>query len=153
MDLFLVPNNPERTVLVSLNGVAHYQVTTGKTGNSGRRVSKLQRPAESEADSIIAEIEWKTWENPTLLRSPLFKRGMVSSGAPFGNGDPTRPENRNASPRMGMNGARRLPAPVEGQGVGGRAVGVLANDFLYKRTNFSSCVIDVTRLFVANVRS
>ncbi|KAF9265776.1 TonB box-containing protein [Marasmius fiardii PR-910] len=73
MDLFLVPNNPERTVLVSLNGVAHYQVTTDKVANSGRRVLRLQRPAESEEDSIIAEIEWKTWEYPTVLRSSLLK--------------------------------------------------------------------------------
>jgi hypothetical protein len=71
MDLFLVPNNPERTVLVSSNGVAHYQVRTSKI-LGGSRVSRIQRPAESEEDSIVAEIEWKSWNAPTVVRSHLL---------------------------------------------------------------------------------
>ncbi|KIL68544.1 hypothetical protein M378DRAFT_71320 [Amanita muscaria Koide BX008] len=68
MDLYLVPNNPERTVLVSPNGVAHYKIRT-----EGRpRISVLQRPAESEEESIVAEIEWRRWDSPSMIRSPLL---------------------------------------------------------------------------------
>lgn len=96
MELFLVPNNPERTVLVSPNGVAHYQVKTSKTATlGGRSISRIQRPAESEEDSIVAEIEWKNWATPTVVRSN-FLRGM------------------------------------------GR--GLMAQEFLYKRSQFSSYV-------------
>jgi hypothetical protein len=73
MELFLVPNNPERTVLVSPNGVAHYQVTTSKASIFGAPgVSQIRRPAESEEDSIVAEIEWKSWGTQTVVRSALF---------------------------------------------------------------------------------
>ncbi|KAF9072895.1 TonB box-containing protein [Rhodocollybia butyracea] len=67
MDLFLVPNNPENTVLVSTNGVAHYQIATTKISH-GRRVSKIQRPAESEEASVVAEVDWGNWDKPTVVR-------------------------------------------------------------------------------------
>lgn len=66
MDLYLIPDNPEHTILVSSNGVAHYKIrTVGK-------VSVLQRPADSEEESIVAEIEWRKWDTPTIIRSALF---------------------------------------------------------------------------------
>jgi hypothetical protein len=71
MDFFLIPNNPENSVLVSANGVAHYQIRTAKLGG-GVRVTHIQRPADSTEDSIVAEIEWKSWETPTIIRSPLL---------------------------------------------------------------------------------
>jgi len=94
MELFLTHNNPERTVLVSPNGVAHYQITTTKANIFGApRVSRIQRPAETKEDSIVAEIEWKAWGTQTLVRSNLllgaadgvrardflYKRGPFSS--------------------------------------------------------------------------
>ncbi len=75
MDLFLVPNNPEHTVLVSTNGVAHYQVNTVKT--RGRRISRIQRPAESEEASFVAEIEWGNWDKPTVVRCPLVSHDSI----------------------------------------------------------------------------
>ncbi|KAJ3886686.1 MAG: TonB box-containing protein [Lentinula lateritia] len=78
MDLFLIPNNPENCALVSINGVAHYQVSTTKTSHS-QRASKIQRPAESEEDSIVAEIDWGNWDRPTVVRScPLVRAKSVS---------------------------------------------------------------------------
>lgn len=71
MDFFLIPNNPENSVLVSANGVAHYQIRTAKL-RGGVRVTHIQRPADSTEDSIVAEIEWKSWETPTIIRSPLL---------------------------------------------------------------------------------
>lgn len=58
MDLFLVPDNPLRTVLVSASGVAHYQMSTTKV-HGRRKLSRIQRLAESEADSVVGAIEWK----------------------------------------------------------------------------------------------
>jgi len=71
MDLYLVPNNPQNTVLVSANGVAHYQIRTSKP-KRGPRITLIQRPADSTEDSIVAEVEWKHWDNPTIIRSPLL---------------------------------------------------------------------------------
>ncbi|KAJ3781943.1 TonB box-containing protein [Lentinula aff. detonsa] len=81
MDLFLIPNNPENCALVSINGVAHYQVSTAKTSHS-QRVSKIQRPAESEEDSIVAEINWGNWDQPTVVRScPVIRaKSAVEDG-------------------------------------------------------------------------
>ena len=68
MDLYLIPDNPEHTILVSSNGVAHYQIrTVGKP-----KVSVLQRPADCEEESIVAEIEWRSWDSPTMIRSTLL---------------------------------------------------------------------------------
>ncbi len=71
MDLYLVPNNPENTVLVSVNGVAHYQIRTSKKKH-GPPVTLIQRPADSTEESVVAEIEWRHWDNPTIIRSPLL---------------------------------------------------------------------------------
>ena len=68
MDLYLIPDDPEHTVLVSSNGVAHYKIRT-----VGRpKISVLQRPADCEEESIVAEIEWRSWDSPSMIRSPLF---------------------------------------------------------------------------------
>jgi len=71
MDLYLVPNNPENTVLVSVNGVAHYQIRTLKPKH-GPHLTLIQRPADSTEDSIVAEVEWRHWDKPTIFRSPLL---------------------------------------------------------------------------------
>ncbi|RDB24128.1 Sterol regulatory element-binding protein cleavage-activating protein [Hypsizygus marmoreus] len=62
----------QKTVLVSPNGVAHYRISTSKQKN-GSPLSVIQRPADSPEDSIVAEIEWRTWEMPTVVRCPLFR--------------------------------------------------------------------------------
>ena len=71
MDLYLVPNNPENTVLVSVNGVAHYQIQTLKPKH-GPPLTLIQRPADSAEDSIVAEVEWRYWDKPTIFRSPFL---------------------------------------------------------------------------------
>ncbi|KAF9466257.1 TonB box-containing protein [Collybia nuda] len=85
MDLFLVPNNLLRTVFVSNNGVAHYRVRTTK--EKSRQISRIQRPAECEEDSIVAEVEWKSWRAPTTIRCPLLgnigERGFGMLAASF----------------------------------------------------------------------
>ncbi|KAH9857595.1 hypothetical protein C2E23DRAFT_282379 [Lenzites betulinus] len=77
--LYLVPNDPERTTLVSANGVAQYQVSTSKAQNrSGLAavgappVLVIRRPAESEGDSVVAEVEWRRFGAHPVVRSNVF---------------------------------------------------------------------------------
>jgi hypothetical protein len=71
MDLYLIPNNPERTALVSANGTSHYQIETTKPLH-GPRVTSIQRPANLAGDTVVAEIEWRSKGSPTIIRSPLL---------------------------------------------------------------------------------
>src|SRR5258705_7549743 len=78
MDLYLVPSNPGNLRLVSANGTTHYQITTIipelTDGRQGPRVTLIQRPlafSESTEESIVAEIDWKHEDYPTVIRSPL----------------------------------------------------------------------------------
>ncbi|KAL1747504.1 hypothetical protein HDZ31DRAFT_31628 [Schizophyllum fasciatum] len=68
MDLFFLPNNPQRATIVSANNIAHFRVTTRKG------VTRVQRNAESERASVVAEIRWSSWESPTVVRSALLAR-------------------------------------------------------------------------------
>lgn len=73
MNLYLVHNDPERTTLVSSNGVAHYQVRTIRTSFlTGAAVSKIIRPAPTTGESIVAEIEWNGWGKAPVVRSNTF---------------------------------------------------------------------------------
>ncbi|ESK94247.1 box-containing protein [Moniliophthora roreri MCA 2997] len=167
MDFFLVPNNPQHTVLVSPNGVAHYQIQTTKD-SSGRRISNIQTPEVG----TIAEIEWNSWETPTVIRSELLKRtGVRGNSVLLGRGYAASPSvsvhRRAGSIRRSVdvgselapsnstsgrrtaeigvmysvsNGAVRQPRRRNSVTVseGGKAVGILATDFLYKKGQFSS---------------
>ena len=80
MDLYLlpVPSNPGNLHLVSTNGTTHYQITTltpeSTDRRQGPRVTLIQRPvafSEPTQESIVAEIDWKHGDHPTVIRSPL----------------------------------------------------------------------------------
>lgn len=73
MNLYLVPNDPEKTVLVSANGVAQYKVTTSKAQTFGSpAITTIFRPADNEDDSLVAEIEWRRWRKHPVVRSNVF---------------------------------------------------------------------------------
>ena len=73
MHLYLVPNDPERTTLVSAYGDALYKVVTSSPlPFAGPPVSRIQRPADSESDSLVAEIEWRRWGAHPIVRSSAF---------------------------------------------------------------------------------
>ncbi|OSX64850.1 hypothetical protein POSPLADRAFT_1136267 [Postia placenta MAD-698-R-SB12] len=73
IDLYLVPNNPERTTLVSTVGVAYYQVTTTKSQPfGGPAISRIRKPADTEGESIVAEIHWRRWGAHPIVRSRVF---------------------------------------------------------------------------------
>ncbi|TFK87924.1 hypothetical protein K466DRAFT_575625 [Polyporus arcularius HHB13444] len=76
MRLYLVPNDPERTTLVSTNGVAHYKVTTTKTHRLAPAVLHIRRPAESEDDSFVADVEWKRFGAHPVVRTSVLD-GMM----------------------------------------------------------------------------
>lgn len=81
MELYLVSANPENTMLLSANGVVHYQISTTRS-ILGSRITKILRPAVSPDDSIVAEIEWKNSATPTILRSPLLGGAGQRIGTP-----------------------------------------------------------------------
>ncbi|KAI0648331.1 hypothetical protein C8Q79DRAFT_999708 [Trametes meyenii] len=72
MRLYLVPNDPEHTTLVSANGVAHYQVNTIKAHRLSAPVLCIRRPAESEGDSLVAAVDWKRFGAHPVVKSNIF---------------------------------------------------------------------------------
>ncbi|KAJ8482135.1 hypothetical protein ONZ51_g5564 [Trametes cubensis] len=76
MRLYLVPNDPERTTLVSANGVAHYQVSTAKAHRLSAPVLSIRRSAESEGDSLVAQVEWRRFGKHPVVKSHIFDGTM-----------------------------------------------------------------------------
>jgi len=74
MDFYFVPNNLENACLVSANGVTHYHIVTSKpTSGIEPTVTIIQRPSSNPAKTTtIVEIEWKTKDMPSIIRSPLL---------------------------------------------------------------------------------
>ncbi|KAF4604215.1 hypothetical protein EYR40_001398 [Pleurotus pulmonarius] len=92
MDLFLVPNNVENAVFVSSSGDPCYEIITSKTsrGEVDLMTSEIQRivaagdPTLAEPEDgdeaeerfmVVAEVDWKSWSNPTIVRSPIMLAG------------------------------------------------------------------------------
>lgn len=87
MDLILVPNDPLNTVLLSANGTPHYYIRTAKVENGtsplisvvlrGRNRGKGKGRAKgrdnTDSSALVAEVEWRSWDDPTVVRSPLLK--------------------------------------------------------------------------------
>ena len=73
MNLYFVPNDPEKTTLVSANGVAQYQITTSKAGAfRSPAVTRISRPAGTTANIIVGDIEWRRWGAHPVVRSNAF---------------------------------------------------------------------------------
>ncbi|KAI0082861.1 hypothetical protein K474DRAFT_1681238 [Panus rudis PR-1116 ss-1] len=72
MKLFFVPNNPEKTVLVSASGVPHYKVDTTQKGLF-RSASKtiIQRCSGKGEATPLAEVQWLRWTHP-IVKSHVF---------------------------------------------------------------------------------
>ncbi|KAF7441135.1 hypothetical protein PC9H_001484 [Pleurotus ostreatus] len=91
MDLFLVPNNVENAVFVSSSGDPCYEIITSKRsrGEGDLMTSELQRiiaagdPEHDDGDEdeeeerfmVVAEVDWKSWSSPTIVRSPIMRAG------------------------------------------------------------------------------
>lgn len=73
MNLYLIPNDPEKTTLVSANGVAQYQIVTSKAGALRTpSITRILRPSTNTAGSTVAEIEWRRWGAHPVVRSSIF---------------------------------------------------------------------------------
>ena len=73
MNLYFVPNDPEQTTLVSANGIAQYRIMTSKAGAfRSPAITRISRPADTAANSIIGEIEWRRWHTHPVVRSNVF---------------------------------------------------------------------------------
>ncbi|EKM55947.1 uncharacterized protein PHACADRAFT_256916 [Phanerochaete carnosa HHB-10118-sp] len=73
MNLYLIPNDPEQTTLVSANGVAQYRVLTSKAGAlRSPAVTRITRPADSAANAGVAEVEWRRWGAHPVVRTHVF---------------------------------------------------------------------------------
>ena len=72
LHLYLVPNDPEWTTLVSDNGVAHYKVTTTRAHALAPAVTRILRPAASAREAAVAEVEWRRFGAHPVVRSNVF---------------------------------------------------------------------------------
>lgn len=73
MNLYLVPNDPEHTTFVSATGVPKYRVMTSEPGKfRSPAVTRISRPADTAANSIVADIEWRRWRAHPVVRSHVF---------------------------------------------------------------------------------
>ncbi|KAI0345212.1 hypothetical protein BDW22DRAFT_1390641 [Trametopsis cervina] len=73
MNLYFVPNDPEKTTLVSTNGIAQYRVVTSKAGAfKSPSVTRVNRPAETVRDTVVGEVEWRRWGFHPQVRSNVF---------------------------------------------------------------------------------
>ncbi|THH16833.1 hypothetical protein EUX98_g9239 [Antrodiella citrinella] len=80
MNLYLVPNDPLKTVLFSADGATRYRITTRRKYIFGPPLSRIYRPVgtssvPSKDDKLVAEIEWKRWSHP-VVRSDAFDGTM-----------------------------------------------------------------------------
>jgi len=71
MDLYLVPDSPENTILLSADGTAHFRVTTMKSTEGS--VTYLQRPSEDLEDGLLAEVHTVNGKKTTLFTAMLLE--------------------------------------------------------------------------------
>ncbi|KAH9915794.1 uncharacterized protein BXZ73DRAFT_92573 [Epithele typhae] len=72
MRMYLMPNNPERTTLVSVNGNVHYKVTTSRAHCLAPRVLHIRRPTDCEREGYVAEVVWRRLGGHPVVRSNMF---------------------------------------------------------------------------------
>lgn len=73
MDLILCHNNPQKTALVSPNGMTHYEISTSKTSTSRETQVFLSKITQSKDGAVVGEIEWGDCFTPTFVRCPLLR--------------------------------------------------------------------------------
>lgn len=71
MDLYLVPDDPENTILMSANGIAHFRVTTMNSTEGS--VTYLQRPSEDLEEGLLAEVRTGKGKRTTLVAAMLLE--------------------------------------------------------------------------------
>ncbi|KAH8834075.1 hypothetical protein DL96DRAFT_479735 [Flagelloscypha sp. PMI_526] len=77
MNLFFTPHDPEACLISTATDVSCYFVDTHILTN-GRYITSIKRPEASQAEALVAEISWRCWGEPTMVRCPLVKKGFAS---------------------------------------------------------------------------
>ena len=73
MNLYFVPDDPERTTLVSADGIAQYRIVTSKAGAiRSPAVTRISRQSDTAANSVVGEVEWRRWGSHAIVRSNVF---------------------------------------------------------------------------------
>lgn len=73
--LYLVRNDIEKTALMTCDGTNRFGVTTREALLFGSpETTVIIRPGDTDEESIVAEIQWPSWE-PDLVRSTAFDGG------------------------------------------------------------------------------
>jgi hypothetical protein len=70
MDLYLVPEDPENTTLMSANGTAHFRVTTINALEGS--VTYIQRPSDTLEAGLLAKMLSQRGKKTTILNSALL---------------------------------------------------------------------------------
>ncbi|KAI0259921.1 hypothetical protein BC834DRAFT_589847 [Gloeopeniophorella convolvens] len=83
MELYLIPNDPVNTVLISADGVPHFQVRTSRRLSSLRTSSsvilRLAPGLEESEQETLGEIVWGGLGRNSVVHSELFKRHATLS--------------------------------------------------------------------------
>ena len=84
MELYLIPNDPVNTTLISSDGFFHYWVRTSRPLSSLRACSSIiQRPSahDTNEQETLGEITWGGLGRHSVIHSDLFKgRADVVAG-------------------------------------------------------------------------
>jgi hypothetical protein len=83
MELYLIPNDPVNTTLISSDGFLRYRVRTSRPLSSLRACSSvIQRPSARSHDEgeTLGEITWGGLGRHSVIHSELFKGRAETSG-------------------------------------------------------------------------
>jgi hypothetical protein len=84
MELYLIPNDPVNTTLISSDGFLRYWVRTSRPLSSLRACSSvIQRPSarDKNEEETLGEIAWGGLGRRSVIHSELFKGRAEASGS------------------------------------------------------------------------
>ena len=81
MELYLIPNDPVNTTLISSDGFLRYCVRTSRPLSSLRACSSIiQRPSADDNNETLGEITWGGLGRHSVIHSDLFKGRADAAG-------------------------------------------------------------------------
>jgi hypothetical protein len=83
MELYLIPNDPVNTTLISSDGFLRYWVRTSRPLSSFKACSSvIQRPSarDNNEEETLGEITWGGLGRHSVIQSELFKGRAEPSG-------------------------------------------------------------------------
>jgi hypothetical protein len=83
MELYLIPNDPVNTTLISSDGILRYWVRTSRPLSSLRACSSIiQRPSahDKNEQEVLGKITWGGFGRHSVIHSDLFKGRPEGAG-------------------------------------------------------------------------